>query len=188
MEQELSLNSAAPQRIPKRNGNSLTFLCFCVITYNTSTHLLPTPLSKYSGRGEVNNHHTKQYWKNVKQPKVQFSSFIPIIFVTAELTEESLVKGREAEHVLPSGPAHSASWVNADLGKNLFLGRNSFWGQVSDGWGHSLTPAETKKLEWRTLPWPGASLPGLAEVPPSRRWGKAGGTVLVNLHYLSSIP
>ena len=160
MEQELSLNTAAPQRITKRNGNRLTFWCFCVITHNTNAHLLLTPLSKYSGGGELNNHHTKQYWKNVKQSKVQFSSFIPIIFVTAELTEESLVKGMEAEHVLPSGPAHSASWVNANSGKNLSLGRSSFWGWVSDGWGHSFTPAWTKTPEWRTLPWPAALLPG----------------------------
>lgn len=159
VEQEHSLNTTAPQRIPKRNGNRLTFWCFCVITHNTNAHLPPTPLPKHSGRGEVDNHHTKQYWKNVNQSKVQFSSFIPIIFVTAELTEESLVKGKEAEHVLPSGPAHSASWVNADLGKNLSLGRNSFWGWVSHGWGHSFTPPQTKMLEWRTLPWPGASPP-----------------------------
>lgn len=141
MEYELSVSTAVPQRIPKRNGNR----CFCVIHHNTSAHLLPTLHSEYSSRVEINNRHTKQYLKNVTQSKVQFSSFIPVIFVTAELAGQSLMKGREVEHELPSGPVHTTSWVNADLGGNLFLGRKSSWDQVSDSWGHSLTPAQTKK-------------------------------------------
>lgn len=183
MKQELSLNTAAPQRIPKRNGNRLTFWCFCVITHNTNAHLPPTPLSKYSGRGKVNNHHhTEQYWKNVKQSKVQFSSFMPIIFVTTELTEKSLVKGREAEHVLPSGPACGASWVNADSGKNLFLRRNSFWGcprwlrAQLNSCSDQNAPVKDPALTW-------CLAARLAAVPPSCWWGKASGTVLVNLHY-----
>lgn len=186
VKQELSLNTTAPQRIPKRNGNRLTFWCFCVITHNTNAHLPPTPLSKYSGRGKVNNHHhTKQYRKNVKQSEVRFSSFMPIIFVTAELTEESLAKGREAERVLPSGPAHSASWVSADLGK-----KPSSWegtasgGWASGGWGHNLTPAHTKTLKWRTLPWPGASLPGGAPFVLARQGsrGSCSKSSLSELH------
>lgn len=77
------------------------FWCFCVIAHNPNAHLPPTPLSKYSSRGEVNNHQAEHYWKNVKQPKVQFSSFMPVISNTTELTEAEFLSGLRSLGLVP---------------------------------------------------------------------------------------